>query len=177
VLRTAANYTAQTAPGVRQAVHWLAQIGGFLGRKSDGNQAPRPCGEACVNLKLSPIMAAVSRERKGPKCGNDKPPGEETAFGLFLVLRMSVRPIQSYKFSKRRRTILPGPPGSAGVPPASRKAENRRRDASAPRKCAPVHGPDARPLLEVEATHVPIPTGNWYNFLRRPRLEHRLQPR
>ena len=26
---------------------------------------------------------------------------------MFLVLRMSIRPIQSYKFSKERRTILP----------------------------------------------------------------------
>ncbi len=43
-----------------------------------------------------------------------------------------------------------------GVSPASRepKTETRRRDAGAPRNCAPVHDPDARPMLEVEATHV-----------------------
>ena len=37
-------------------------------------------------------------------------------------------------------------PGSAGVPPASRKPETgtRRRDASAPRNCAPVQGFKAR---------------------------------
>jgi hypothetical protein len=29
------------------------------------------------------------------------------SFRLFLVSRMSVRPIQSYKFSKERRTVLP----------------------------------------------------------------------
>jgi hypothetical protein len=38
------------------------------------------------------------------------------------------------------------PPGSAGVPPASRKPKNRtcRRDASAPRNCATVQGFKAR---------------------------------
>jgi hypothetical protein len=37
-------------------------------------------------------------------------------------------------------------PGSAGVPPASREPKTgiRRRDASAPRNCAPVQGFQAR---------------------------------
>jgi len=45
------------------------------------------------------------------------------------------------------------PTWSAGVSPASRwpKTGTRRRDASAPRKCAPVQDPEARPKLEVEA--------------------------
>jgi len=52
-----------------------------------------------------------------------------------------------------RRLDQPRRPGSAGVSPAGRwpKTGTRRRDASAPRKCAPVQGPDARPKLEVEA--------------------------
>jgi hypothetical protein len=72
------------------------------------------------------------------------PPGRRNSNRMFLDLRMSIRPIRSYKFSKERRTILPAhePPGSAGVPPASRepKAGTRRRDASAARNCAPVQG-------------------------------------
>jgi hypothetical protein len=105
------------------------------------------------------------------------PPRRGNSFRLFLVLRMSVRPIQSYKSAND--SPCPEPPGSVGVPPASRKPKTgiRRRDASAPRNCTPVHGPDARPFLEVEVTHVLIPTGKWYNASRRPRLEHGFQPR
>jgi hypothetical protein len=39
-------------------------------------------------------------------------PQRGNSFRLFLVLRMSVRPIQSYKFSKQRRTIPPLLPSS-----------------------------------------------------------------
>ena len=30
----------QQVPGVRQAVRWIARLGGFLGRKSDGEPGP-----------------------------------------------------------------------------------------------------------------------------------------
>jgi hypothetical protein len=34
-------------------------------------------------------------------------PGRGNSFRLFLVMRMSVRPIRSHKYSNGRRTILP----------------------------------------------------------------------
>ena len=70
----------------------------------------------------------------------------------FFNLETGVSTVTVY--CEQRPAAFHEPPGSAGVPPASRepKTGTRRRDAGAPRNSAPVHGPDASPRLEVKAS-------------------------
>jgi hypothetical protein len=37
----------ETPPGVRQAVRWIAQLGGFMARKGDGEPGPLALWRAC----------------------------------------------------------------------------------------------------------------------------------
>ncbi len=66
--------------------------------------------------------------------------------GLHAWVRSGINSALLWLRNSFGATLRHEPPGSAGVPPASRelKTGTRRRDASAPRNCAPAHGPDAR---------------------------------
>jgi hypothetical protein len=60
----------KTAPGVRQAVRWLAQIGGFLGRKSDGEPGPKTLWRGLCQLEaITDIWLLFHEKERSPKCG------------------------------------------------------------------------------------------------------------
>jgi len=60
----------KTAPGVRQAVRWLAQMGGFLGRKSDGEPGPKTLWRGLQKLEAITEMWLLFHEKeRSPKCG------------------------------------------------------------------------------------------------------------
>ena len=60
----------KTPPSVRQAVRWIAQLGGFLGRKSDGEPGPITLWRGLHRLKDLTAMWRLFRRRqmKGKKC-------------------------------------------------------------------------------------------------------------
>jgi hypothetical protein len=60
----------QTPPSVRQAVRWLAQLGGFLGRKSDGEPGPITLWRGLHRLRdLTSMWRLLRRQqRKGKQC-------------------------------------------------------------------------------------------------------------
>ena len=77
--------------------------------------------------------------------------GEICVLAQVITQRTShLREWMEQRCRSRAAGVLPiQPPGSAGVSPASRKLKTgtRRRDASAPRNCAPVQGFNARFLF------------------------------
>jgi hypothetical protein len=105
----------------------LKESNGFNVRPHPG---PLPRGEG--------ETVGVSRTLGRHRCGRR----------LSAVRRKKLTTICIVLTVNNRRITLPAhePPGSAGVPPASRepKAGPRRRDASAPRNCAPVQAFKAR---------------------------------
>jgi hypothetical protein len=64
------------------------------------------------------------------------PPGRRNSHRLFLILRLTVRQIPSRECSSGRQMIPPAhePPGSAGVPPASREPKAGNSERGQPQK-------------------------------------------
>jgi hypothetical protein len=59
-----------TAPTVRQAVRWLAQMGGFLGRKSDGEPGTKTLWRGLCQLDAITDMWQLFHEKeRSQKCG------------------------------------------------------------------------------------------------------------
>lgn len=61
-----------TAPTVRQAVRWIAQLGGFLGRKGDGEPGPTTLWRGLEQLQaMTKMWLLCHRDRKNrrQKCG------------------------------------------------------------------------------------------------------------
>jgi hypothetical protein len=60
----------KTPPSVRQAVRWIAQLGGFLGRKSDGEPGPMTLWRGLHRLKDLTAMWRLFRrqQKKGKNC-------------------------------------------------------------------------------------------------------------
>ncbi len=59
-----------SAPTLRQAVRWIAQLGGFLGRKSDGEPGTTTLWRGLEQLEAMTRMWRLCHpEDKGPKCG------------------------------------------------------------------------------------------------------------
>ena len=44
----------ETPPSLRQAVHWIAQLGGFLARRGDGEPGATVVWKGCQNLEDFP---------------------------------------------------------------------------------------------------------------------------
>jgi hypothetical protein len=60
----------KTAPGVRQAVRWLAQMGGFLGRKSDGEPGPQTLWRGLRQLEaITDVWQLFHKKERRQKCG------------------------------------------------------------------------------------------------------------
>jgi len=60
----------QAAPRVRQAVRWLAQMGGFLGRKCDGEPGPKTLWRGLHKLEAITEMWQLFQEKgRSQKCG------------------------------------------------------------------------------------------------------------
>jgi hypothetical protein len=60
----------KTAPTVRQAVRWLAQMGGFLGRKSDGEPGTKTLWRGLRQLEAITGMWQLFHEKeRSQKCG------------------------------------------------------------------------------------------------------------
>lgn len=60
----------QNAPSVRQAVRWLAQMGGFLGRKGDGEPGPQTLWRGLHKLEAITEMWQLFQEKeRTQKCG------------------------------------------------------------------------------------------------------------
>lgn len=60
----------RTAPSVRQAVRWIAQLGGFLGRKSDGQPGTITLWRGLQQLDAMTNMWRLCHEKnRGPNCG------------------------------------------------------------------------------------------------------------
>jgi hypothetical protein len=60
----------KTAPGVRQAVRWIAQLGGFLARKSDGEPGTKTLWRGLQQLEAMTNMWLVFRGKGAKqKCG------------------------------------------------------------------------------------------------------------
>ncbi len=60
----------QSAPSVRQAVRWLARMGGFLGRKSDGEPGPKTLWRGLRQLDaITRMWLLFYKQEKGRKCG------------------------------------------------------------------------------------------------------------
>ncbi len=60
----------KTPPSVRQAVRWLAQMGGFLGRKSDGEPGPKTLWRGLRQLDAITNMWQLFHKQEGnQKCG------------------------------------------------------------------------------------------------------------
>lgn len=59
-----------TAPTVRQAVRWIAQLGGFLGRKSDGEPGTTTLWRGLEQLEaMTSMWRLYHPAERGPKCG------------------------------------------------------------------------------------------------------------
>ena len=57
-------------PGVRQAVRWIAQLGGFLARRSDGEPGTKTLWRGLQELTAMTNMWQVFHQKEGsPKCG------------------------------------------------------------------------------------------------------------
>jgi len=60
----------KTAPTVRQAVHWLAQMGGFLGRKSDGEPGAKTLWRGLRQLEaITDTWQLFHEKERSQKCG------------------------------------------------------------------------------------------------------------
>ena len=60
----------KTIPGVRQAVRWIAQLGGFLARRSDGEPGTKTLWRGLQELNAMTNMWEVFHPEEGsPKCG------------------------------------------------------------------------------------------------------------
>jgi hypothetical protein len=55
---------AKTAPSVRQAVRWIAQLGGFLGRKSDGQPGTQTLWRGLQQLDAMTNMWQLYHEKR-----------------------------------------------------------------------------------------------------------------
>jgi hypothetical protein len=60
----------QSAPSVRQAVRWLAQMGGFLGRKRDGEPGPQTLWRGLHKLEaITDMWQLFQQKERTQKCG------------------------------------------------------------------------------------------------------------
>ena len=60
----------QEAPSVRQAVRWIAQLGGFLGRKSDGEPGTTTLWRGLQQLEaMTRMWELCHAPKRRPKCG------------------------------------------------------------------------------------------------------------
>jgi hypothetical protein len=60
----------KTAPTVRQAVRWIAQLGGFLGRKSDGEPGTTTLWRGLQQLEaMAKMWELCHPTKRGQKCG------------------------------------------------------------------------------------------------------------
>jgi hypothetical protein len=60
----------KTAPTVHQAVRWIAQLGGFLGRKSDGEPGTTTLWRGLQQLEaMAKMWELCHRTKRGQKCG------------------------------------------------------------------------------------------------------------
>jgi hypothetical protein len=60
----------KTAPSVRQAVRWIAQFGGFLGRKSDGQPGTQTLWRGLQQLDaMTNMWQLFQKTHNGKKCG------------------------------------------------------------------------------------------------------------
>jgi hypothetical protein len=60
----------KTAPGVRQAVRWIAQLGGFLARRSDGEPGTKTLWRGLQQLEAMTNMWRLFQKKEGrKKCG------------------------------------------------------------------------------------------------------------
>lgn len=58
------------APSVRQAVRWIARLGGFLGRKSDGEPGTTTLWRGLEQLEaMTKMWQLYHRQNRKPKCG------------------------------------------------------------------------------------------------------------
>ena len=51
----------ETPPSLRQAVHWIAQLGGFLARRGDGEPGATVVWKGCQPLADLPTMYCIMR--------------------------------------------------------------------------------------------------------------------
>lgn len=59
-----------TAPTAGQAVRWIARLGGFLGRKSDGHPGTTTLWRGLEQLEaMTKMWQLCHQENRGPKCG------------------------------------------------------------------------------------------------------------
>ena len=59
-----------TAPTVRQAVRWIAQLGGFLGRRNDGEPGTTTLWRGLEQLDaMTKMWLLCHRQKRGLKCG------------------------------------------------------------------------------------------------------------
>lgn len=57
-------------PSVRQAVRWIARLGGFIGRQSDGDPGPTTLWRGFLALaELTTMFRIISRHHPFPSCG------------------------------------------------------------------------------------------------------------
>jgi len=57
-------------PSVRQAVRWIAQLGGFLARKSDGEPGTKTLWRGLQRLTaMTDMWEVFSQNERPPKCG------------------------------------------------------------------------------------------------------------
>ncbi len=60
----------KTPPSVRQAVRWIAQLGGFLGRKSDGEPGPTTLWRGLQQLEaMTKMWQLCHAPKRSQKCG------------------------------------------------------------------------------------------------------------
>lgn len=60
----------KAAPGVHQAVRWIAQLGGFLARKSDGEPGTQTLWRGLQQLNaMTDMWQLFHHEERSPKCG------------------------------------------------------------------------------------------------------------
>jgi hypothetical protein len=64
------THPPQTAPSVRQAVRWIAKLGGFLGRKGDGEPGPTTLWRGLEQLDaMAKMWQLCHRQNRRSKCG------------------------------------------------------------------------------------------------------------
>jgi hypothetical protein len=60
----------KTAPSVRQAVRWIAQLGGFLGRKCDGQPGTQTLWRGLQQLDaMTKMWCLYHKQERGRRCG------------------------------------------------------------------------------------------------------------